>query len=281
MLRGLIALYQGAPQNPAGAGGRMALADHFRELRARLLRSATVIVLAMVVALVYYDALAEFLLTPYYRARFLLPDGVESEIVVNGLAASLIIQLKICALAAVIATSPYWLLQIWRFVLPGLYPKERKWTRVFVSIAGPLFLLGCTTGFLVLPKGIQVLISFAPDNVNNLVQVDDYVTFVTRMLLVFGVAFEIPLFVVMLYLVGVVTPQRLADYRPWTIIGVFVFAAVATPSTDPFSMLMLALPMTILMLIAEVIVRLMARRKARNPHPDSTENWADDQISPI
>jgi sec-independent protein translocase protein TatC len=254
----------------------MALGDHFRELRARLMRASTLLVIAMIVALVFYDQLATFILEPYYRARHLLPDGVESEIVVNGLTASLLIQIKICALAAVITTSPYWLLQVWRFVLPGLHARERRWTRIFAGVAGPLFCLGAAVGFYILPKGIQVLISFAPANVNNLVQVDDYISFVTRMMLVFGIAFEIPLFVVMLYLAGLLRAAKLVEARPWLIVAVFIFAAIATPSTDPFSMLMLGVPMTILLLISEVIVRVLDRRRG-----STTTDLSDDEASSI
>lgn len=278
LVRRLVVLYRGTPTQPVGPGGQMSLGDHFRELRARLLRVLTVLIVAIILALVFYNQLAAALLHPYYQARDLLPAGLDSQIVVNGLAASLIIQLKICGLAAVLGTSPYWLYQIWRFILPGLHPRERKWTRVFVAVAGPLFLLGAAAGYYVLPKGIQVLISFAPENVNNLVQVDDYVSFVTRMLLVFGLAFEIPVFVVMLNIVGVLRAHRLSDVRSWVIIGIFVFAAVATPSTDPFSMLLLAVPMTALYLASEIIVRVMDRRRGRIGPGDA---WDDEELSPL
>ena len=107
-----------------------------------------------------------------------------------------------------------------------------------------------------------MLIGFTPADVTNLVDFGEYFSFITRMLLVFGIAFEIPLFVVMLNLAGVVTGKALGRYRPWIIIGTFVFAAVATPSTDPFSMLLLAVPMLVLFLISEVIARLVDRRRA-------------------
>jgi sec-independent protein translocase protein TatC len=121
-------------------------------------------------------------------------------------------------------------------------------------------------GYYVLPKGLQVLIGFTPANLTNLVEFGEYFSFMTRMLLVFGVAFEIPLFVVLLNLAGVVSGKALGTYRPWIIVGTFVFAAVATPSTDPFSMLMLAIPMTVLFLVSEVIARVTDRRRARRSY---------------
>ena len=113
-----------------------------------------------------------------------------------------------------------------------------------------------------LPKGMEVLIGFTPDDLQSLVDFASYSRFMIRMMLVFGVAFEIPLFVVMLNLAGVVSGRTLGRYRPWIVVGTFVFAAVATPSTDPFSMVMLAIPMTLLFLVSEVIARLVDRRRA-------------------
>ena len=124
-----------------------------------------------------------------------------------------------------------------------------------------------------------MLIGFTPAGLENLVEFGDYFSFFTRMLLVFGVAFEIPLFVIMLNLAGVVSGKALGRYRPWIILGTFVFAAVATPSTDPFSMLMLGLPMLVLFLLAEVIAR--AADRARGRGRQSTEEWADDEASPL
>ena len=172
---------------------------------------------------------------------------------------------------AVVASSPYWLYQIWAFILPGLHASERKWSRIFAAIAGPLFFTGVAVGYYTLPKAIEVLISFTPENVTNLVEFGKFFSFITRMLLVFGISFEIPLFVVMLNLAGVVSGKALGRYRPWIIIGTFVFAAVATPSTDPFSMLFLAVPMLVLFAIAEVIAASLDRARGRGR--DSTEQW--------
>ena len=142
----------------------------------------------------------------------------------------------------------------------------------------PLFLVGVVLGCLTLPKGLEVLIGFNPDVITNLVDFNDYLQFFTRTLLVFGLAFEIPVFVVMLNLAGVVKGKTLAQYRPWIIIGIFVFAAVATPSTDPFTMTFMAVPMVMLYLISEVIARVHDRRKAeRSPNA----GLSPDEASPL
>jgi sec-independent protein translocase protein TatC len=138
--------------------------------------------------------------------------------------------------------------------------------------------VGVAVGYYVLPKGLGVLIGFTPDNVDLLTDFSRYFSFLTRMLLVFGVAFEIPLFVVLLNLAGVVSGRALGQYRAWIVVGTFVFAAVATPSTDPFSMLMLAIPMTVLFLASEGIARLVDRRRSRSDPLDALD---DDAISPL
>ncbi len=130
-----------------------------------------------------------------------------------------------------------------------------------------------------LPRGLEVLIGFTPGGMTNLVEFEEYFSFFTRMLLVFGIAMEIPLFVVMLNLAGVVSGRQIAKHRSWIIVGTFVFAAVATPSTDPFAMTALGLTMTLLFLLSEAITRSVDRWRAKRPQ--GTDKWADDQASPL
>lgn len=259
----------------------MALSDHLRELRARLIKSALVYVILFIVALFLYNHyLVPFVTHPYNQARAMLGHRTDTRMVLGGATAGLTLQMKLAGWAALIASAPYWLLQIWHFILPGLYPQEKKWTRIFAAIAGPLFILGVVVGYYVLPKGLQVLISFTPHGMQSLVEFGTYFSFFTRMLLIFGIAFEIPLFVILLNLAGIVTGQQLGRYRAWIIIGTMVFAAVATPSTDPFSMLMLAIPMLLLFLVAEVVARLADKARGRGAHKPSRQ-WSDDEASPI
>jgi sec-independent protein translocase protein TatC len=134
-------------------------------------------------------------------------------------------------------------------------------------------------GYYVLPTGLTVLISFVPHGATSLIDYAGFFSFEMRMLLIFGISMEIPLFVVLLNFAGIISGRALAKNRPWIIIGTMVFAAVATPSTDPFSMLMLAIPMCILFIISEIIARVSDRVRGRGAH--STDQWADDEISPI
>jgi sec-independent protein translocase protein TatC len=244
----------------------MALSDHFREFRARIVKIALIWIIGFVVSLYFHDQILKVLVDPYMQAQAVLPNGTTKP-VTNGAGAGLMLYLKICALATGICTAPLWLYQLWAFVLPGLHRHEKKWTAIFVVIAGPLFLLGVALGYLTLPKGLEVLIGFTPDNFLNLVDFNDYITFFSRTLFMFGIAFEIPVFVVLLNMAGVVKGKSLAKHRSWMIIGVFVFAAVATPSTDPFTMTAMAVPMVLLFLLSEVIARFNDRRReARRPN---------------
>src|SRR5215217_2227652 len=191
-MAGVIGLFRTRPQNSVGEGGKMSLGDHFRELRARLMRSLLVMLIALVAAFFFYDQLLELVLDPYNKARDVLGDEVKTKAYIKGAAGPLMLQLKLCGVAALVASSPYWLYQIWAFIVPGLHPHERKWSRVVAAIAGPLFFAGVALGYYILPKGIQVLIDFVPTDVTSLVDFGAYLSVVTRMLLIFGIAMEIP-----------------------------------------------------------------------------------------
>jgi len=259
----------------------MSLSDHLREFRNRLFISVTAIIIGMIVAWVFYDPILALLTDPFNNVRAdLLKQGIRTKSTVNGVSSSFLLQTKVSLVAGIVGTSPIWLYQMWAFVMPGLHRNEKRWTIMFVAVAGPLFFAGVVLGYVVLPKGLSVLIGFTPAHVVSLVDLNDYLTFVIRVLLVFGVAFEIPLFVVMLNLAGVVRAKQLARWRGWIIFLTFVFAAVATPSTDPITMLLLAFPMVVLFLLSEVIARLIDRRRGRHLDPDYAD-FDDDETSPI
>ncbi|MEX0427071.1 twin-arginine translocase subunit TatC [Nocardioides sp. DS6] len=241
----------------------MALSDHLRELRARILKAALVIVAGFIAALFFYDQLFHLVWEPYLQARRDLGEN-RTLGTTSGVAGGFMSYLKLCGLAALIGTSPLWLYQIWAFILPGLHPQEKRWSRIFFAIAGPLFLAGVVLGYVTLPKGVEILIGFTHSGLTNLVEFNEYLSFFSRTLLVFGIAFEIPVFVVLLNRVGVLPGKALARYRPWIVIGVFVFAAAATPSTDPFTMTFMAVPMMLLFFVSEVIARVNDRRRARS-----------------
>ena len=276
-LSGVVGLFVGKPHHPVGPDGRMALSDHLRELRARVLKVALTIIVALVAALFFFDQLFDLVYGPYEAAVEALPNK-ETLAATSGAGGGLMLYLKLCGFTALVVTCPVWLYQVWAFIMPGLHPHERKWTRVFGAIAAPLFLVGIALGYFTLPKGLEILIGLNPDGITNIVEFSEYLQFFTRTLLVFGIAFEIPVFVVLLNLAGVVKGRQLAQYRPWIIVGLFLFAAIATPSADPFTMTFMAVPMVLLTFIAEVIARANDKRREHNK---PFAGLSPDEISPL
>lgn len=256
----------------------MPLVEHLRELRNRLVKAVLSIILATIVAWVFYDQILTFLTGPYDKIRPDLAErGIESTAVITGIGGAFQFQLKISLVAGILGSSPIWLWQIWAFVLPALHRNEKRWALLLTATGAPLFVAGAALAYLVLPKAFVVLIGFVPSGFENLVSGAEYFDFIVRMMLVFGVAAEIPLVVVLLNRLGIVSARQLAAARSWTILGIFVFAAIATPSTDPLTMLFLAVPMTALYAISEVIARFTDRRRDRH----ASDGVADDEISPL
>lgn len=246
----------------------MTLFEHLAELRYRLVVAVVWIILAMIVCAFFYQSLYDLLLQPYLAAvddlKAARPEA-DTQVVNIGVAAPMTLAIKIVGVAALVASAPLWLYQLWAFIAPGLLAKEKKWSLLFLGSATPLFLSGIAVGYWVLPKGIEVMLSFTPERVpvTNMLDMPYFLTFLIRLMLIFGIAFLLPVIVVALNMVGVVSAAQLAKSRLYVIFGTFVFGAVATPSTDPFSMLALAIPMTVLYLIAEVICHVNDRARRR------------------
>nr|WP_239580114.1 twin-arginine translocase subunit TatC [Microlunatus panaciterrae] len=253
---------------PLPPDGNMTLFEHLRELRYRLVVASLAILVGTIIGFVFYEWLFQLLLEPYSTAIALIKEkrpDINASIVIGSVSKPFTLSLKVSLIAGLVLSGPVWLYQLWAFIVPGLLAKEKKWTLIFVGIASPLFAAGIALGYYVMPKGIAVMIGFTPAGaaITNLQDVSEFLTFLIRVMLVFGLAFEIPLFVLMLNIMGVVKAVQLSKYRSYVIFGVFVFAAVATPSVDPVSMLLLALPMTVLFILSEVIAHILDRRKAR------------------
>lgn len=264
-------------QTGAPVGGTMPLMAHLRELRSRLTKAVLGIVLGTIIALVFYEPILNWLSEPYSEIRpELEAQGINTDLVLTGVGGAFTFQLKICLIAGVVMSSPIWLWQIWGFVLPALHRNEKKSAILLTGIGAPLFVAGAYGAYLVLPKAILLLIGFVPDGWGSLLTGAEYLNFVVRMVLVFGLAAEIPLVVTVLNRIGAVSAAQLAQFRPWTIITIFVFAAVATPTTDPLTMLFLAAPMTILYFVAEILARFSDRRRHRE-----RSKLADDELSSL
>ncbi|MFW6599857.1 twin-arginine translocase subunit TatC [Propionibacteriaceae bacterium Y2011] len=254
---------------PSPPDGNMSLYDHLRELRYRVLFAMIAVGVGMAVSAIFYNQLYGVLMWPLNTARAELaishPD-LQLQATNNDITSPFIIAMKVVAICGLVFTAPVWLYQLWAFIMPGLLANEKKWARIFVGCATPLFLAGVVTGYLLMPKAVSVLIGFTPEDqgILNLLTVETFLSFLIRVMLVFGASYLIPLLMLMLNFVGVISAKQMKKFRPFIIFGAFLFAAVATPSTDPFSMIALALPLTILMMITEQIAKWNEKRLGRN-----------------
>jgi sec-independent protein translocase protein TatC len=260
-------------QNP---DGRMPLMDHLRELRNRVLKSAAALVAGMAVGLIpqVHDRVWAFVYHPFQAAGH---GG--AKLVVIGVLDPFTIWLQVAFWFGLIVSCPVWLYQLWAFIAPGLYNREKRWTYVFVGSAVPLFLGGASIAYFVMSRGLKYLLRLAPTGIEVIPTVSNYLSYFQAMLLGFGLAFELPLALVLANRVGILSHQRMAKWRRIMIFGVFVFAGIASPSPDPVTMLLLAIPCVVLIEVAELIIWMNDRRRARIPSPYA--GLADDEASPI
>jgi sec-independent protein translocase protein TatC len=252
--------------------GRMPLADHLRELRNRLLRSVLAIVVVTIVALFFYKDIVDFLMRPVLesvgcppQARGNLSAGTGScaEFTVNGLLSPFTIMLKVSFMTGMVVATPIWLYQLWAFLAPGLHRHERKYSLFFVAAGVPLFVAGAFFAYRILPTTADVMLEFTPADAKNLLPLDDFLDLLTRMVVVFGLAFELPLLLVLLNFAGVVTGRRMLGWWRVMVMTITLFGAIATPSTDPVGMLALAVPVTALYFMAAGVSLVNDRRRAR------------------
>src|ERR1700690_1922028 len=269
--------------------GRMPLMEHIRELRSRIVRAVLALVIGTGIGLIpwVFDRLWNFTVHPYKQAVVEIcakrPQpagchGFDYTLVVNGIFDSFNIRLQVAFYFALIATSPIWLYQLWAFIAPGLYSREKRWAYTFVGAAAPLFAFGAFLAYLVMSRGLRFFLSIVPSGVTVLPQISTYLGYFTAMVLGFGLTFELPLTLVLLNLTRILTHERFKKWRRVMIFAVFVFACISSPSPDPTTMLLLAAPCVVLVEAAEVLIWMHDRRLARTaPYA----GLSDDELSPL
>jgi len=232
--------------------GTMPLVDHLMELRKRILISISAVFVCAVVVFIFYNPILEFLSKPYEQVT-------GRNLIVTDPLAPLMVRLKISGYGGLALSIPIIMWEIWRFIVPGLHARERRYGVWFILSAVLLFVLGCVVAWFTMTKALEFLLEIGGSSLTPLIDANKYLTLVMLMFAAFGVAFEFPLLLVFLMLVGVLNTQQLRSARRWAAVGISVFAAVITPSADPFSMLFMAVPMYIFYEASIVIGRVMKR----------------------
>jgi sec-independent protein translocase protein TatC len=247
--------------------GRMSLMEHIRELRNRLMKAVLGLIAGMVVGWFLFGRAFNFIIGPFCRLDLQGHVGCTGAnghpLIVTGVFDPFFVHLKVAFVVGLVISSPVWFYQIWAFIAPGLYARERRWTWAFVGSAVPLFGLGGLFAYLAMSRGLRFLLGLTPADVRPLITIDTYFGYAMAMLLIFGLAFELPLVLLILNLAGVLSHAFFRKWRRVMIFAVFLFAGAATPSPDPFSMLLLAIPCVVLVEVAEVFIWLNDRRRAR------------------
>ena len=241
----------------------MSLLEHFAELRSRLFKIALSIVIFSSLGWFYYDKILRVLSKPVCDLKG--APSLEScgKLYINGVLGPIDLKFKISIIIGAIISSPIWIYQFWAFISPALHKKEKRNSIIFLIAAIPFFSIGTFIGYKILPFAVRVLLGFTPSNIENLIKFDDYLNFISQLIIVFGFAFELPVFLIALNFAGILSGKSIL--KPWrfAVFGIMLFAAVFTPTGDPFTMLLLAIPLIILYFVSGGVSLINDRRKAK------------------
>jgi sec-independent protein translocase protein TatC len=248
---------------PEERAGTMTLVEHLEELRHRLVVCILAVAGGAVVGWFLYGLVLDLVLNPYCDYW----ETIDPKLRINETCSlffqeplgAMIVKLKIVVFIGLAVALPVLLYQLWSFIVPGLTKKERRMAIPFVGSSVLLFALGALFAYITLPKGLNFLLGFAGSDFVPVLTGDRFISFVILVSVAFGLAFEFPVLLVFLELVGVVTSQKLRRWRRFSILGIAIFAAVITPSSDPYTMLAMSVPMYLFYEAAIIIGRLMKK----------------------
>lgn len=258
----------------------MTLSEHFREFRRRIIVAAAAVATAsLVVGLRFFEEVYAILAAPFDSYKEANPDSLIS-LNLGEATSPLSLNISLSIFAGIIIASPIWLYQIWAFILPGLTKKEKRLSLAFIAAVVPLFLGGVFVAYSVLPTALKVLYGFTPPGTSNIQDTAKYFAFVTRFLLVFGFAFLLPVFMVALNIIGLLASSFVFTHWRVATLLIMVFSAVATPTGDAFTMVLLGGPLVLLYLSAGLVMRLIEKRRAKN-RPEWATSVPDDQASAL
>ncbi|MEV7548045.1 twin-arginine translocase subunit TatC [Amycolatopsis sp. NPDC089917] len=272
--------------------GTMTLIEHIYEFRRRLGFALLALVAGGIIGFIWFQtrvgaipSLGDIMTGPYcgipwQRRLGGTPNG-HCQLLQTVPFEAFMIQLKVGLAAGAVLFAPLWLYQFWAFIAPGLYSKERKYALTFVFFASILFAAGAVLAYLLIPHALELLMNFGGDQFITALTGDKYISFILSLLLIFGVSFELPLLVVMLNRVGVLKYQTLKKWRRGLIMVVFVFAAFATPGSDPFSMLGLSAALIVLLELSIQIARFHDRKLDKVREDEGWDKLSDDEAAPF
>ncbi len=235
--------------------GRMTVVEHLAELRHRLIISIIAVVIAAIVCYIFALDIISFFLDFYRDAT----NGQRNAFIFTGPLDAFVTRLKIATYGGIVLALPIWLWELWRFITPGMNPTEKRYAIPFVLSSIALFIAGAAVALLTLPQALSFLLGVGGQEVQPLLTADKYIGLVSIMILAFGVAFEFPVLLVFLLIARIISTQQLRRFRRWAIVLIFVFAAVITPSQDPYSLFFMAVPMCLFYEASILIGRALKR----------------------
>ena len=280
--------------NVAGKAGRsaddaarMPLMEHIRELRSRLVKAALAIIIGGIIGFIFRNHIIGLLehqvcddrsITGVGRPTAQCPNGV---LTITGPTTGITLAFKIAIFSGLVLAAPVWLYQLWAFLAPGLYKREKKYGLTFIAAAVPLFLVGAYCAYFFLRAIMKALLGFNPAGVAAQLPVDTFLTFVLRMMAVFGVSFVLPLILVVFNFLGILSGARMAKHWRVVVLVIFVFAAIAVPTGDPIGMTVLAAPICVLYFGAVGIALANDKRRAARRAADPVHNLSPDEASDL
>ena len=258
--------------------GRMSLVAHLYELRSRLAKALGAIAVCVVVVFVFWEPVFDVLRQPYCDTT---PGRRNCDLFARGIFSEFKVRLRVAFLGGVLLASPVWLYQLGAFITPALHRKERRYALGFLVASLTLFAVGTVFAYLTISRGLDFLLSVGGGDIINLVDVQDYLSFVTLCILAFGLAFEFPVVIMFLHLVGVLSSTRMRSARRGTVVGIFAASAFITPSQDPFTFCFMALPLVLMYEACILVARLRERAKRRRGDTVDYSSLDDDEVSPL
>ena len=251
---------------------KMPFTEHLAELRRRILISLAVLLVFFVLCFNYSEEIFSLLMLPMRKTIAIIKEspyivfkssGIKNQnLVFLGPAEAFWMHLKVSLIAGLILSLPVIFFQLWKFISPGLLPKERRYTIAFVISASGLFFSGALFCFIiVLPFAINFLLTYKTENLVPMISVGKYVDFCLKFILAFGAIFELPLIILFLSRIGLVRPETLARQRKYAILGAFVVAAILTPTPDAFNQTLMAVPIILLYEVGVLVARIFVKRK--------------------